>query len=270
VESSEAAAEAVEATSTEQPWRVLVAEDHAINQQVAVGLLAKLGWRADVADDGAQAVVLVERGDYDLVFMDVQMPGMDGLAATAAIRALPGRRAKTPIIAMTANAMVGDRETFLAAGMDDYIAKPIDRHRLAALLGRWTTRLGAARRAPPPASTTATNAPPPQPVNKAAQAQLANDIGQETFASLCQQFYALLPEQCLKLRTAHAAGELTTVARIAHELKGVAANLGYDHISHIAAALDWSAKIGEGQSAHLLELLDQAIHDTDFGESLPG
>jgi signal transduction histidine kinase/DNA-binding response OmpR family regulator len=248
----------------EQPWRVLVAEDHAINQQVAVGLLAKLGWRADVADDGAQAVVLVERGDYDLVFMDVQMPGMDGLTATAAIRALPGPRGKTPIIAMTANAMAGDREAFLAAGMDDYIAKPIDRHRLAALLGRWTGRLGTARRTPAPPGTVAAAAPAPlSPVNKASQAQLAEDIGAETFRGLCHQFHALLPEQCRQLRAALTAADLPAVARIAHELKGVAANLGFDHISHIAAALNWSAKTGEKESAHLLDLLDQACRELE-------
>ncbi len=266
-------AEAAADILPEQPWRVLVAEDHAINQQVAVGLLAKLGWRADVADDGAQAVILVERGDYDLVFMDVQMPGMDGLAATAAIRALPGRRAKIPIIAMTANAMVGDRETFLAAGMDDYIPKPIDRHRLAALLGRWTTRLGAVRRAALPPRGGADAMPPPaqpQPVNEGAQAQLGRDIGEDVFAELCRQFHALLPEQCRQLRIAQTDRDLPSVSRIAHELKGVASNLGFDHISHIAAALDWSARNGSGEPAHLLDLLDQAIRDVDPGRRRSG
>ncbi len=130
-----------------QPLRLLVAEDNAINQQVAVGLLTKLGHRADVADDGREAVRLVDEGDYDLVLMDVQMPVMDGLEATRAIRALDGPRGRVPVIAMTANAMTGDRERCLNAGMDDYIAKPIDRHRLDALLTRWAQRLAADRQA---------------------------------------------------------------------------------------------------------------------------
>jgi len=104
---------------------------------VAVGLLARLGYRADVANDGGEAVRMVEGKNYDLVFMDVQMPIMDGIMATRAIRALASPRSKVPIIAMTANAMQGDREQCLAVGMDDYIAKPISRKALETTLGRW-------------------------------------------------------------------------------------------------------------------------------------
>jgi signal transduction histidine kinase/DNA-binding response OmpR family regulator len=121
--------------------RLLVAEDNAINQQVATGLLARLGHRADVANDGGEAVVLVERGDYDLVLMDVQMPEMDGIEATKVIRGLTGPKSQVPIIAMTANAMSGDREALLAIGMDDYIAKPINRRNLETLLNQWSARL---------------------------------------------------------------------------------------------------------------------------------
>ncbi|MCF8480576.1 MAG: response regulator [Rhodospirillum sp.] len=105
--------------------RILVVEDNLINQQVAVGLLGKLGHAVDVAGNGLEAVKAVRQGDYDLVFMDMQMPEMDGLAATKAIRSLPGARGALPIIAMTANAMQGDKDRCLEAGMDDYIAKPV-------------------------------------------------------------------------------------------------------------------------------------------------
>ena len=120
---------------------ILVAEDNLINQQVAVGLLEKLGHRADVADDGRAALEMVQARPYDLVLMDMQMPGMSGLDATQAIRALDHPAKALPIIAMTANAMSGDRDLCLAAGMNDYISKPIDRAKLAALLGRWQSKL---------------------------------------------------------------------------------------------------------------------------------
>ena len=102
-----------------------MAEDNLVNQKVAVRLLAKLGVEADLASDGAEAVARVEAGTYDVVFMDCQMPKMDGFEASRRIRAGEGPDRRIPIIAMTANAMVGDKEQCLAAGMDDYVPKPV-------------------------------------------------------------------------------------------------------------------------------------------------
>jgi CheY-like chemotaxis protein len=110
------------------PRRILLVEDNIINQRVAIGMLSKRGHEVTLAQDGAEAVALTERQTFDLVLMDLQMPGMSGLDATAAIRA----RERTTgghlrIIAMTARAMASDREQCLAAGMDGYLSKPIDR-----------------------------------------------------------------------------------------------------------------------------------------------
>jgi CheY-like chemotaxis protein len=105
------------------PCRILLAEDNPVNRKVALGMLSRLGYAATVAVHGLAAVEACRAAPFDLVFMDVQMPELDGLAATRRIRELPGPRPL--IVAMTANAMEGDRETCLAAGMDDYIAKPI-------------------------------------------------------------------------------------------------------------------------------------------------
>jgi CheY-like chemotaxis protein len=107
------------------PLRILLAEDNAVNQKLALRLLQQMGYRADLASNGVEAIECVERQAYDLVLMDVQMPEMDGLEATRRIAATwpAGRRPR--IVAMTANAMQGDREACLAAGMDDYITKPI-------------------------------------------------------------------------------------------------------------------------------------------------
>ncbi len=117
--------------------QVLLVEDNPINQRVALGLLKKLGYQAQAVDGGEAAVVAVRDGSYDLVLMDCQMPEMDGYEATAAIRDLPAPASLTPIIALTANSMPGDRERCLAAGMDDYLAKPVQLARLSETLERW-------------------------------------------------------------------------------------------------------------------------------------
>jgi hypothetical protein len=113
---------------------ILVAEDNQVNQMLMESLLGKLGHRYDLVEDGAEAVTAVEKGSYDLVLMDVQMPSVDGVEATQRIRALAGAAAETPIIALTANTMAGDRERYLAAGMNAYVSKPIDIDELAAAI----------------------------------------------------------------------------------------------------------------------------------------
>jgi CheY-like chemotaxis protein len=117
------------------PLRILLAEDNVVNQKLALRILERMGYRADLASNGIEAIESVQRQRYDVVLMDVQMPEMDGLEATRRIcaRWAPERRPR--IIAMTANAMQGDREQCLAAGMDDYITKPIRIERLVEALG---------------------------------------------------------------------------------------------------------------------------------------
>jgi two-component system sensor histidine kinase/response regulator len=126
---------------------VLLAEDNAINQLVMKRLLEKRGHRVVVVADGRQALAALDRDTFDLVFMDVQMPDMDGVEATRAIRAkelMSGGGAHQPIVALTAHAMIGDRERFLAAGMDGYLTKPIEPAAIDAILHTHVARLSAA------------------------------------------------------------------------------------------------------------------------------
>jgi len=120
--------------------RVLVAEDNPVNQAVAVKMLERAGVSADVAHDGRQAVEMLAGDNYSAVFMDCQMPRLDGYGATAEIRRLEGSERSTPIIAMTAHAMKGDRERCIEAGMDDYLAKPVRPAQLREMIDRWVTR----------------------------------------------------------------------------------------------------------------------------------
>jgi CheY-like chemotaxis protein len=122
--------------------RILLAEDNAVNQKVALRILDKLGYRADVASNGLEALEALERQTYDVVLMDVQMPEMDGLDATRRICERWPDDSRPRIIAMTANAMIEDREACFAAGMDDYVAKPVRPDELAEALGRARTYAG--------------------------------------------------------------------------------------------------------------------------------
>jgi CheY-like chemotaxis protein len=120
------------------PLRILVAEDNRVNQKVVVAMLAQIGYRADVVDNGLEALEAVQRQRYDVVLMDVQMPLADGVEATRRIRGQTGEQPY--IIALTANAMEGDRERYLEAGMDDYIGKPFRADELASALRRASRR----------------------------------------------------------------------------------------------------------------------------------
>jgi CheY-like chemotaxis protein len=136
------------ALAARQPLRILLAEDNVVNQKLALRLLQQMGYRADLASNGLEAIESIERQTYDLVLMDVQMPEMDGLEATRRIVARRPAAERPRIVAMTANAMQGDREACLAAGMDDYLTKPIRIDELVAALAGTAPRIGAQEATP--------------------------------------------------------------------------------------------------------------------------
>jgi two-component system, sensor histidine kinase len=138
------ASEAPKAAAARQSMRILLAEDNEINQRITLRLLQKLGLAADAVVNGREAVEALEKQKYDLVLMDCQMPDMDGFEATAVIRSREGKSRHQTICALTANAMAGDRERCLAAGMDDYISKPVGLEKLRDALLRWIPEVGEA------------------------------------------------------------------------------------------------------------------------------
>ncbi|HEU6437212.1 MAG TPA: response regulator [Nitratidesulfovibrio sp.] len=227
-----------------QGARVLLVEDNELNREVALGLLAEAGLVPDAAEDGAQAVRMVMEGHYDLVLMDVQMPVMDGYEATRTIRRTLGADL-LPIVAMTANAMQGDREACLAAGMNDHVAKPIDPDDLFAALIRWLPKRGDSPATPHPAPASST--PPPDPASAQEDARhildpeagLRRVLGKQgTYHTLLHRFVSQHADAATRIAGFIASGDGTSATREAHTLKGVAGTLGARNVQARAAELE--------------------------------
>jgi len=238
----EAAGKAPPATSDrrKQTARILLAEDNVVNQRLALKLLEKAGYEVDAVWNGREAYAALEAKGYDLVLMDVQMPEMDGYEATSAIRRFEGERRHTPVIAMTAHAMTGDREQCLAAGMDDYLAKPLKLEELLVVVERWLVRDG--RGAAVPLDL------------EALRKQVGGD---ELFVrNLIELFLADVPGRIQTLRRAVAEGDEQRIQFEAHNLKGASGNIGADQLQGSFARLEQMA--GEGRVAGVDSLLAEA------------
>ncbi|HJS26375.1 MAG TPA: response regulator, partial [Actinomycetota bacterium] len=212
------------------PLRILLVEDNAVNQQLALLLLQKLGYRADVAANGVEALEALERQTYDAVLMDVEMPEMDGLEATQRIRE---RSSEGPhVIAVTANALQGERERCLAAGMNDYITKPLRIEDLAAALGR-------SPRADEDGSASA--------VDVEVLRRLAASLGEgggEAVRGLIETFRTNAPELLASLRRGVGEGDPETVRVAAHTLKSNAAMFGASALAEVSRQVEASASEG--------------------------
>ena len=240
--------------------RILLAEDNITNQQVALGILKKLGLHADAVVDGVEAITSLETLPYDLVLMDVQMPEMDGFEATRRIRDPESAvlNHKVPIIAMTAHAMQGDRERCLEAGMDDYVTKPISPQALAGALDRWLPRADAVPAAHAPAepgagrSWTSTEA---QVFDRAGL--MTRVIGDEDLArAVVDGFLEDAPRQIEALREYLRAGDASGAIRQAHTIKGASATVGGEALCAVAQEMEKAATSGdlEGVRDHLPDL----------------
>ncbi|HET6897735.1 MAG TPA: ATP-binding protein, partial [Vicinamibacteria bacterium] len=215
--------------------RVLVAEDNIVNQKVAVRILERLGYGVDVAATGNEAVAAVGQHTYDAILMDGQMPQTDGFEATRLIRALEGAH-HTPIIALTASAMQGDRERCLAAGMDDYISKPVSPEQLEAVLRRWVPAAEAPRLEPP--RPPEPSEPSGGPVDWEVLTELLVLTKREFLQELVAIFLRDSQRMMSELREAYEGGARAECRQIAHKLRGSCATIGARRMMKLTAELE--------------------------------
>jgi len=231
--------------SRRRSFRILLAEDNATNQLVALGVLEKLGYRAEAVANGQEAVEAFQAADFDLVFMDVQMPVMDGFEATRTIRSETIRlqKRRVPIIAITAHAMKGDRERCLHEGMDDYVSKPIVPAELVAALEKWLPTEEGPTLLPPSASVSAANAEALPVFDRAGfETRLMGDS--ELIVEIATGFLEDVPTKLAALAEAVRHGDPAEASRLAHSLKGASANVGAVAMSAVAGALEAAGSAG--------------------------
>ncbi len=282
--------------------KVLLVEDNRVNQIVATRVLNQFGCTVSTADNGKQGVEMIQTGSYDIVFMDVQMPEMDGFEATRTIRRI-GRWNDLPIIALTAHAMRGDRERCIAAGMNDYLSKPLEFEKLEQVLARWLAKghpnhidqaddgqmpSGDAleqsetpvQLAPPVLQSTTATVPPipdvsssPEPARNpldlaAAMVQLGDD--KELLIEVLDVFLEHVPKLLTDLKEAIAKGDIDTVELASHSIKGSSANICAMPTSRVASELTELARVGTlDHASDLFESLELRIEELrEFAKTL--
>jgi len=222
--------------ATQFPLRILLAEDNSVNQKVADKMLARLGYRIDIVGNGAEALDAIRRQPYDVILMDLHMPVLDGLEASQAIQRLGPRAERPYIVALTASALEEERRRCFAAGMDDYVSKPVAMERLVAALRRAVDHHG-------------NSVPRPSPgIDPSALGVLERDVGPAAVRDVVDSYLRDAPERIAALRAGLAACDSRSVVREAHTLKSSSATVGATAISVIAAELEESASVAIGDA----------------------
>jgi CheY-like chemotaxis protein/HPt (histidine-containing phosphotransfer) domain-containing protein len=266
------------------PLRVLLCDDNLINQKVALRLLQQMGYKSDVANNGIEGLQAIERQPYDLIFMDVQMPGMDGLEATRQIRekqkdtGAPGHanfKSVAAIVAMTANAMQGDREKCLAAGMDDYLSKPVRPEDVRQIIERWGPRaqvvaaandgLAAshtplAGESPASGSLPAPTRPLPPPVDMERLLDFANG-DHDNLRELVELYLQQTAKQVTQLSVAVGNRNPDEVKRLAHSCAGASSTCGMINISPMLRELERQGH--EGLELNAAQLVQDVSREFD-------
>jgi two-component system sensor histidine kinase/response regulator len=242
------------ASPADMRGHVLVVEDNASNQLVAVGMLRLVGYRADVASDGVEALDALGRGDFDAILMDCHMPEMDGYTATREIRRREGTRRHTPVIAMTAGATDSDRQRCIAAGMDDFLSKPVKAKDLDAALARWVH-----------------TGPPPAEEEPVLDHEVVEELRQlvpdgSLFVQIVDTFLTSVPEHVAELAMAVASGDASHVRQSAHRLKGESGAVGAVEVARLCKDLEELAVAGRLDGAPALASAVEAAFERAAAE----
>jgi PAS domain S-box-containing protein len=234
--------------------RILLVDDNGINQQIALHLLTAIGHQVDLASDGRQAINAWQHHRYDVILMDVQMPVVDGLQATREIRRLEAGSARIPIIAMTANAMSGDQEACLAAGMDDYVSKPLDVVSFLATVAHWLGNEAGAGETGEPAEILPV-------LDTAHLATLATMMPPARLAAILRACVDDDGARLGRIAAGSHSGDLARLGAEAHDLKSVSGNLGARRLQRVAEELEAACRAGDLPRAQAIALRIPAIAD---------
>jgi signal transduction histidine kinase/AmiR/NasT family two-component response regulator/HAMP domain-containing protein len=243
--------------------RILLAEDNEINQQVAAELLTSAGAKVTIVNNGAEAVQILKQGpeqpEFDLVLMDLQMPEMDGFTATRLLRS-DARFKELPIVAMTAHALVEERQRCLDAGMNDHLTKPIEPEKLFAAIGRWVKRRegGVVAGVKPAAAISEVVVPEIEGIDIAGGLRRAAG-NRLLYRSLLEQFVAKQAHAASEILDALRAGNRELAGRIAHTVKGVAANLGIGTVQSAAEGVEHAIRTDISSASSAAETLESTL-----------
>ncbi len=247
--------------------KVLLAEDNAVNRMLIISMLNEFGYEVDAVEDGDAAVSMMrERPDFDIVLMDMQMPNMDGKTAAEEIRKLPAPACNIPIVALTANVSPTHRDAYLRAGLDGFLAKPIEWDQLDATVRQLVDKASGDDAAPQPetssvASLVAEFDSLPL-INHETIGHIADMVGEASLSSMITMMVASVRGELEKAQTALDAGDLDSVSAVAHSLKGVAANFGAERLAAVASQLQHHQDHA-ASPADLIAALCQVIEATD-------
>lgn len=239
--------------------RVLLVEDNPVNQEVFSSMISVMGIKPDIASGGRDAIDFVRRGSYDIIFMDCQMPGMDGYETTAEVRSLQRSAAPSIIIALTANALAGDVEKCLAAGMDDYMAKPFSLSELELVLKKWLVE-GAARQLPDQAAREDVSASSKVVINHA-RLDAIRSLGHDAFARVIGLFMENAIQIVSNMKQALAQRDYASLSASAHALKSICGQVGANGISDNAAAIELACRSQNSVAAE--KILNDISTDLD-------
>jgi signal transduction histidine kinase/CheY-like chemotaxis protein/HPt (histidine-containing phosphotransfer) domain-containing protein len=246
-----------------RPLRVLIAEDNATNQFVVTRMLREYAVDLRIAGNGIEAVMAAKQGDFDVIFMDMRMPEMDGLEATRAIRARGGALAALPIIALTANAFADDMKACRDAGMNDFVAKPIRKKLLLERLARIAQGAIASKAEhadPAPAAQPAAAPPKDGLIDRSVVAQLCEEIGTEGAVEILRVFLDETRERLALMKTLSDAGDRAAIEVEAHTLKGAAGAMGFERVAELAKTLELDARA----AALFADAFDGVSYDTQI------